>query len=123
MYRSDIERVIAQSHSVGASYGTYIAALLDGAPPPLVIDPQRAIAALAQSTDGLTAIAADLNELMRSIRGGATPSVREFGRVIEQLTRVIRPHQEEASQLMFELLPARPRRATRRRRRLAQVKS
>ena len=123
MYCADIERVIIQARALGATYGTYISALLDGAPPPLVIDPQQAIAALARSTDRLTAVAADLNELMRSIRCGVMSPARDYGRPIEELAHIIQPHLEAASQLMVELMPARPRRRTRRRRRAAQIRS
>jgi hypothetical protein len=123
MYCADIERVILQARALGATYGTYISALLDGAPPPLVIDPQQAIAALARSTDRLTAVAADLNELMRSIRCGVMSPARDYGRPIEELAHIIQPHLEAASQLMVELMPARPRRRTRRRQRAAQVRS
>ncbi len=123
MYGSDIERVVTHARALGASYGTYLSALIDGAPPPLIIDPQQAIAALATSTDRLTAIAADLNELMRSIRRGAIPSASDCGRPIEELTQLIRPHLESASQLMAELLPARPRRASRRRLHTQRIKS
>ena len=122
MYRSDIERVVTHARALGASYGTYISALIDGAPPPLIIDPQQAIAALANSTDRLTAIAADLNELMRSIRRGAIP-VGDFSRPVEELRQLIRPHLESASQLMAELMPARPRRASRPRRRTKRSRS
>ena len=123
MYRSDIERVVAHARASGASYGTYISALIDGAPPPLIIDPQQAIAALAGSTDRLTAIAADLNELMRSIRSGAIPAASDCGRPVAELTQLIRPHLESASQLMADLLPARPRCPSRRRRRTQRIKS
>jgi hypothetical protein len=116
MYRGDIERVITRARALGAPYGTYISALIDGAPPPLIIDPQHAIAALASSTDRLTAIAADLDELMGSIRRGAILSVEDCGRPVEELTRLIQPHLEAASRLMTELMPARPRRPSRRRR-------
>jgi hypothetical protein len=123
MYGTDIERVIVQARALGATYGTYISALLDGAPPPLVIEPQQAIAALARSTDRLTAVAADLNELMRSIRCGVLSPARDHSRPIEELTRLIQPHLEAASQLMVELMPARPRRRASRRRRTAQLRS
>jgi hypothetical protein len=123
MYRSDIERVVTHARALGASYGTYLSALIDGAPPPLIIDPQQAIAALAGSTDRLMAIAADLNELMRSIRRGAIPSAGDCGRPVEELTHLIRPHLESASRLMADLLPARPRRLSRRRRRTQRIKS
>jgi len=123
MYCSDIDRLIAHARAVGASYGSYVSALLDGAPPPLIIDPQQVISTLARSTDRLTAIASDLNELMRVVRRGAVPTVRDCGQPVEELTRLIRPHLESASQLMVELMPARPRRFARRRARTEQSMS
>jgi hypothetical protein len=110
LHRGDVERVITEARSLGMSYGSYLSWLIDGAAPPVVIDPLEAIAALATSTDRLTVVAADLDELMRSIRGGTVPSVADCDQPVEALAREVRSHLALASQLMADLMPARPRR-------------
>jgi hypothetical protein len=110
LHRGDVEHVIAEARALGMSYGSYLSCLIDGAAPPVVIDPLEAISALAMSTDRLTVIAADLDELMRSIRGGVATSPEDYVGPVEALAREVRCHVALASQLMGELMPARPRR-------------
>jgi hypothetical protein len=123
LHRGHVERVIADARALGMSYGSYLSWVIDGAPPPVVIDPRESIAALAMSTDRLTVIAADLDGLMRSMGRGAVPSAEHCGRPVEALAREVRSHVALASQLMSELMPARPRRRAVNRRRKERVVS
>jgi hypothetical protein len=110
LHRGDVARVVSGARASGISHGAYLSALIDGAPPPLVIDPQEAIAALGASTDRLAAIAAHLDELTRAIRRGTAPGAQDCGRRMEELTVEVRRHLGLASGLMADLNPARPRR-------------
>ena len=110
LHRGDVARVVSGARASGISHGAYLSALIDGAPPPLVIDPQKAIAALGASTDPLAAIAAYLDELTRAIRRSTAPGVQDGGRRMEELTVEVRRHLELASGLMADLNPARQRR-------------
>jgi len=110
LHEGDVERVIQQARALGMSYWTYLSYVIDGAPPPVIVDGRETIAALASSTDQPTVLAAGLEDLLRSIRCGAIFSGHECLAAVQELGRHVRPHLELASALMAELMPARPRR-------------
>lgn len=92
------------------SQGTYVARLIDGAPPqPRALDHTRVVAALMASTDRLAALSADLNAFMRLL--GRTPrsELERYQASIRSLADDVRAHLASAAELVASLRAARGR--------------
>lgn len=90
------------------SQGAYVAALIDGAPPPL--NPAQTVAALRASTDQLAVIGTDLSaflRVMRTVKPGASQELERYRNGITTLNEDIRRHLTVAAQLVAELQASR----------------
>lgn len=85
-----------------------MAALIDGAPPPL--NPAQTVAALRASTDQLAVIGTDLSaflHVMRTVKPGASQELERYRNGITTLNEDIRRHLTVAAQLVAELQTSR----------------
>ena len=97
-----------RAHCADVSQGTYVAGLLDNAPPPpLPPDHRAAIGALLTSTDQLAALSADLNAFMRLLGRGNPAALEPYRASVMSLSRNVQVHLAAASRLMSELKPPR----------------
>jgi hypothetical protein len=112
MRRCVARHLSSHARARGLSHGTYLSALIEGAPAlPLAIDHREAVAALGVSTDQLALVAADLQDFARLVRQGMAPSAEQFGDTVAMLAGDVRMHLGLAARLMAELKPtAAPRR-------------
>jgi hypothetical protein len=96
-------RLTARARACGLSHGAYLTTLIEGTPAP----PLDAVAALNASTDQLAAVSADLNEVVRLLRGQPLPSEEELGEFTRRIEGGVRSHLDLASRVVAELRPAR----------------
>lgn len=93
-----------QARSADVSKSIYVAALIEGAPPPL--NHAQTVAALQASTNRLAVISTDLSDLlriMRMVKPGASQELDRFRPGIDALNKDIRGHLHTAAQLVAEL--------------------
>ena len=97
-----------RAHSADVSQGTYVAGLLDNAPPPPRSPDHRvAIGALLTSTDQLAVLSADLNAVMRLLGRGNPAALEPYRASVMSLNRDVLGHLAAASRLASELKPRR----------------
>jgi hypothetical protein len=97
-----------QARRADVSKSSYVAALIEGAPPPK--DHAQAVAALQASTDQLAVIATDLSaflRIMHMVKPGATQELERYRAGVMTLNDDIRRHLAVAAQLVAELRPPR----------------
>ena len=88
----------------GISQGTYLAGLLDGTPPsPRSVDHGDAVAALADSTQKLAAMSADIHGFLRLMRNANAGEAERYRATLMSLSKDVRLHLEVASRLMAGL--------------------
>jgi hypothetical protein len=88
----------------GVSQGTYLDGLLDGAPPsPRPIDHGAAVAALADSTQKVAAMSADIHGFLRLMRNAKANEAEKYRATLMSLSKDVRLHLEVASRLMAGL--------------------
>ena len=98
-----------QARIASVSQSIYVAALIEGAPPPR--NHAQAVAALQASTNRLAVISTDLSAFLRilhMVRPGASQELDRYQAGIKTLNEDIRRHLDAAAELVAEL------RATRR---------
>ena len=87
------ERLAQSANSLGLSYGSYIARLLNGTPlPKPTTDSKADRAALLASNDQLATLSADLNALMRLLRQAQSAEVAAYRQRIATVDNEIREH-------------------------------
>ena len=92
------------ARKAGVSQGTYLAGLLDGVPPsPRPIDHGAAVAALADSTQKVAAMSADIHGFLRLMRNAKAGEAEKYRATLMSLSKDVRLHLEVASRLMAEL--------------------
>jgi hypothetical protein len=98
-----------QARMANVSKSIYVAALIEGAPPPR--NHAQTVAALQASTNKLAVISTDLSAYLRilhTVKPGASPELERYRAGIKTLNHDIRCHLDTAAELVAEL------RATRR---------
>jgi hypothetical protein len=93
-----------RARSAEVSQGTYVAALLDGiAASPRPADHGGAIAALADSTQKVAAMSADIHAFIRLIRNVNSDEAQKYRAVLMSLSQDMRLHLQVASRLMARM--------------------
>ncbi len=88
----------------GVSQGAFLAGLLDGMPPgPRPIDHGAAVSALADSTQKVAAMSADITGFIRLIRNVKSDEAEKYRATLMTLSADVRLHLEVASRLMAGL--------------------
>jgi hypothetical protein len=108
-----------RARSAEVSQGRYVAALLEGQPPPRAApDRREAIAALARSTDQLAVMSSDLHTVLRLIQTASLERAEPFRGKVKTLLEDVRAHLDLACRYLAELQhnapPVRSRRSRRR---------
>jgi hypothetical protein len=99
-------KMASQAQAAGLSHRVYLSTLIAGAPAVLTgADHRRAVAALTASNDEIARMTADINGLVRLLRRGEVPSVREVDETLEALSSEVRAHLRYASRLIADLAP------------------
>ena len=105
--RLDILHAVRLAHSArraGVSQGAYLAGLLDGVPPsPRPLDHGAAVAALADSTQKVAAMSADIHGFLRLMRNAKAGEAEKYRATLMSLSKEVRLHLEVASGLMAGL--------------------
>lgn len=97
-------RLARCARKAGVSQGTYLAGLIDGVPPsPRPIDHGAAVAALADSTQKVAAMSADIHGFIRLMRNFKANEAEKYRATLTSLSKDVRVHLEVASQLMAGL--------------------
>jgi hypothetical protein len=98
-------RLIAmRARKADVSQGEYVAGLVDGAPPALLMPARgEVVAALAQSTSVLSALGVDLKVVARLMRTGDATDPEQHRANIDLLGDVLREHVVLASQLVADV--------------------
>ena len=96
-------RLCEASRACGVSHGSYVAGLINAAPPP----PLAIAKEFSASTDQLAAISTDLNRLIRAIDRGGTVSPALLDDWLRPLLADVWRHVVLASRLAAELRPGR----------------
>ena len=92
------------ARKAGVSQGFYLAGLLDGVPPsPMPIDHGAAVAALADSTQKVAAMSADIHGFLRLMRNARAGEAEKYRATLMSLSKDVRLHLEAASRLMAGL--------------------
>ena len=92
------------ARKAGVSQGTYLAGLLDGMPPsPRPMDHGAAVAALADSTQKVAAMSADIHGFLRLMRNFKASEAEKYRATLMSLSKDVRLHLEIASRLMAGL--------------------
>lgn len=100
----DADRLARCARKAGVSQGTYLAGLLDGVPPsPRSIDHGAAVAALADSTQKVAAMSADIHGFLRLMRNFKANEAEKYRATLMSLSEDVRLHLEIASRLMAGL--------------------
>lgn len=98
----------ARARDAEVAQGAYVAALLDGAPPPPVPpDHSAAVGALMKSTDHLAAMSTDLNAFLRMVGRVPSDKLNPLRERLRSLVQDVRVHMVSSSALMSELQPKR----------------
>jgi len=101
---ADAVRLAHCARRVGVSQGTYVAGLLDGQPPlTRAADHVAAVAALADSTQKMAAMSADIHALIRFVSQGSTAEAEKYRASFTSLSGEVRAHLEIASRLLAGL--------------------
>lgn len=93
-----------QARTADVSKSIYVAALIEGAPPPA--NHAQTVAALQASTNRLAVISTDLSDflrIMRTVKPGASQELDRYRPGIDTLNKDIRGHLAVAAQLVAEL--------------------
>jgi len=107
-------KLAERAREADVSQGSFVAGLLDGAPPPVgPSDHGDAVAVLAQSTDVLAGLRVDLNAFTRANRLVGAHGLVGRGTDLDALSQRILEHMATASRLIGELQPARHARPAR----------
>ena len=86
------------------SQGAYVEGLLDGLPPsPQSVDHGGAVAALADSTQKVAAMSADIHGFIRLMRNSKPGEAEKYRAGLISLSKDVRQHLEVASRLMAGL--------------------
>jgi hypothetical protein len=97
-------RLAHSARRAGVSQGTYLAGLLDGVPPsPRPMDHGAAVAALADSTQKVAAMSADIHGFLRLMRNAKAGEAEKYRATLMSLSKDVRLHLEVASRLMAGL--------------------
>ncbi len=97
-------RLAHSARRAGVSQGAYVAGLLDGMPPsPRPIDHGAAVTALADSTQKVAAMSADIHAFIRLIRNVKADEAEKYRATLMSLSKDVRLHLEVASRLMAGL--------------------
>jgi plasmid stability protein len=97
-------RLADRARSADVSQGTYVTGLLDGTPPsPRSVDHGAAVAALADSTQKVAAMSADIHGFIRLIRSVKSHEAEKYRASLMSLSKNMRLHLEVASRLMAGL--------------------
>ena len=97
----------SRARRADVSQGSYVAGLIDGAPPPpQAPDHTRALAALMTSTDRLAVLSADLNAFQRLVGRVPTSELEPYRASIKALNDDVRMHLAAASALVASLRAA-----------------
>ena len=92
------------ARKAGVSQGAYLAGLIDGVPPsPRPIDHGAAVAALADSTQKVAAMSADIHGFLRLMRNAKAGEAEKYRATLVSLSKDVRLHLEVASRLMAGL--------------------
>ena len=92
------------ARKAGVSQGTYLTGLLDGVPPsPRSVDHGDAVAALADSTQKVAAMSADIHGFLRLMRNARAGEAEKYRATLMSLSKDVRLHLEVASRLMAGL--------------------
>ena len=92
------------ARKAGVSQGIYLAGLLDGVPSgPRSIDHGAAVAALADSTQKVAAMSADIHGFLRLMRNFKANEAEKYRATLMSLSNDVRLHLEVASRLMAGL--------------------
>jgi hypothetical protein len=93
-----------RARSAEVSQGAYVAALLDGmVASPRPADHGDAVAALADSTQKVAAMSADIHAFIRSIRNVNSDEAQKYRAVLMSLSQDMRLHLQVASRLMARM--------------------
>lgn len=99
-------RLADRARAAGVSQGAVVAGLLDGMPPsPRALDHASAVAALADSTQKVAAMSADIHAFIRLMRSAQSHEAERYRASLMSLSTDVRLHLEVASRLMAELTP------------------
>ena len=102
-------RLADRARMAEVSQGTYVMGLLDGMPPsPRSVDHGGAVAALADSTQKVAAMSADIHGFIRLMGTFASGEAEKYRAGLFSLSKDMRQHLEVASRLMAGLT-SRPR--------------
>ena len=97
-------RLAHSARRAGVSQGSYLAGLLDGVPPsPRPIDHGAAVTALADSTQKVAAMSADIHGFLRLMRNAKAGEAEKYRATLMSLSKEVRLHLEVASRLMAGL--------------------
>jgi hypothetical protein len=97
-------RLARGARVAGVSQGTYVAGLLDGQPPiARAADHGSAVAALADSTQKVAAMSADIHGFLRLIRNAKAGEAEKYRATLMSLSKDVRLHLEVASRLLAGL--------------------
>ena len=103
-----------RARSADVSQGAYLAGLLDGkAPGPESGDHGDAIASLADSTQRVAAMSADIHAFIRSVRDATSDEAQMYRMGLTTLSEDVRLHLQVASRLVADLARTRPIRSSR----------
>ena len=94
-------RLASCARRADVSQGTYVEGLLDGLPPgPRSVDHGGAVAALANSTQRVAAMSADIHGFIRLMRNAKPGEAEKYRAGLISLSKDVRQHLEVASRLM-----------------------
>ena len=97
-------RLARCARKAGMPQGTYLDGLIDGVPPnPRPIDHGAAVAALADSTQKVAAMSADIHGFLRLMRNAKAGEAEKYRAALMSLSEDVRLHLEVASRLMAGL--------------------
>ena len=97
-------RLADRARTAEVSQGTYVMGLLDGMPPsPRSVDHGGAVAALANSTQKVAAMSADIHGFIRLMRNAKPGDAEKYRAGLMSLSKDMRQHLEVASRLMAGL--------------------
>ena len=97
-------RLASCARRADVSQGTYVEGLLDGLPPsPRSVDHSGAVAALANSTQKVAAMSADIHGFIRLMRNAKPGEAEKYRAGLISLSKDVRQHLEIASRLMAGL--------------------
>lgn len=102
-----------RARAAEVSQGSYLAALIEGTPPPAAADRREVLAALARSTDQLAVICTDLNAFLRPLPQGQSPRLESYCAGVMSLSTELRVHLDLACRFLAEVSGRSPARSGR----------